>query len=102
MPRDAALESNAERGVSRADRVATTAQGETMRQLTTALLGFAAFAGGPGAAFAECLTDCNDAYEEAMAACQAKFSGDDVQLQACSDEAHAELVECEGRCDAPD
>jgi hypothetical protein len=55
-------------------------------------------------AVADCLSDCNDAYEAAMASCQEQFSdpGQEIQLQQCMDSAQAQLGQCNAECEMPD
>jgi hypothetical protein len=69
------------------------------------LAGFAAFAlAGTSAALADCLSDCNDAYEAAMATCQEQFSdaGQEIQLQQCMDSAQERLGQCNADCEMQD
>lgn len=70
-----------------------------------ALAAFAAFAlAGAPEALADCLSDCQDAYESAMAACQEKLSdaGQEIQLQQCLDSAQEQLGQCNAECEMPD
>ena len=53
---------------------------------------------------AECVSDCSDAYQQAMAACQQKYPGPDQegQLQDCMDDAQEQLESCTNDCESVD
>jgi len=59
---------------------------------------------GSPQARADCVSDCSDAYQQAMNACQAKYSAPDqeIQLQDCQDDAQAQLGTCSDDCEADD
>jgi hypothetical protein len=56
------------------------------------------------AASADCISDCVDAYQKAMAACEQQFGGPDQtdQLQDCEDDAQAQMGTCNDDCEQLD
>lgn len=70
------------------------------------LLGLGAIALGSSAlpASADCISDCVDAYQQAMAACEQQFGdpGEEVQLQDCEDTAQQQMGTCDDDCEEVD
>lgn len=56
------------------------------------------------AASADCISDCVDAYQKAMAACEQKFGAPDQtdQLQDCEDDAQEQMGTCNDDCEQVD
>lgn len=75
-----------------------------MRFTLAALAALAVAVVGSPQARAECVSDCTDAYQEAMAACQQKFSGPEQedQFQDCTDDAEEVLETCTNECESVD
>ena len=53
---------------------------------------------------AECVNDCTDAYQQAMATCQQQYAspGQEDQLQDCMDDAQEQLETCTNDCESVD
>jgi hypothetical protein len=75
----------------------------SMRTVVVALVAVAAIAQA-AAARADCLSDCQDAYQAATAACQDRYggAGQEVQLQQCMDDAQESFGACNDRCETLD
>ncbi|HEX5068080.1 MAG TPA: hypothetical protein VFY49_18315 [Myxococcota bacterium] len=75
-----------------------------MRRTLPALaaLGIAALASP--LARAECVDDCTDTYQQAMATCQQQYAspGQEDQLQDCMDDAQEQLETCTNDCESVD
>ena len=75
-----------------------------MRRTLPALAALVVAALAAPLARAECVSDCSDAYQQAMAACQQKYPAPDQedQLQDCMDDAEEELETCTNDCESVD